>query len=82
EQEVTENPLTGVHSLSTRTVGATFKRSNVTITNFGALKNCPQVANGNHDIVQQTGLCDAGSRKSFDVAVRYGLGIIREESIQ
>jgi hypothetical protein len=81
EQEVTKNLLTGAQSLSSRTVGATFKPSNVVITNFRALRNCPQVANANHEIVQQTGQCDAGSRKSFDVAVRYGLGIIREESV-
>ena len=64
-----------------RTVGATFKPSNVIIADFSALRNCPQVANANREFVAQEGLCGEGSHFRYDVALRSSLGVIREDAI-
>jgi hypothetical protein len=70
-----------VLQIRSRTVGATFRLSNVLISEPSAVPGCPQVANANADFVQPDGLCAEGSRLRYDVALRARLGVIREEAV-
>lgn len=64
-----------------RTVGVTFRGANIFIADFSKL-DCPSLqATANFQMPQQSGLCSQGPERSFDVALRHSLGVIREQRI-
>lgn len=67
----------GAFQKQERTVGVTFRAGNFIIGDFSRL-NCPGLDFANTRMEQQTGFCSAGAERSYDVALRHNLGLIRE----
>ena len=71
----------GSRMVSQRTVGVTYRSANIFIADFAQL-DCPGLqGTANFQMEQQTGLCSGGEERTYDVALRETLGLIRETDL-